>query len=160
MGVFSDYTGPQEFREAVDAYSYALDWTLRVAREKSWPSDWSQYGQDWIHSVYAAGPEDALTFWLWLVSVWEPTSTGAPDGWLDLYNLWALAGQQSERALGYDASGNFLTVIGGTILATAEDVAAMAITIVGAVEEIPEALTDWKWPILAIAGAVIVLKLM
>lgn len=150
MGIFSSYTGPQEFRDLESAAQYARDWTAKVAEAKAWPVDWLEYGIGWIDAVEdrhegILWDDSVVDYWLDLVAAWQATPTGAPDGWLDLYNMWAQAGQASIDATEYDGDGSFATVAGGTIAATAEDLQTLTV-------EITKAVSDWR-PIVGLLAA-------
>jgi len=158
VGWFSDYTGPQEFRDLQTAREYAWDATMQVAGQKQWPVDWTEWAiEEAIEKQYqfaldksGEGAEGTLAFWLALVSSWDPYAKGAPDGWLDLYNVWALAGQATADGIGYDALGNFDVVIGGVVVETAEDAAELG-------AEVKKTVSVAVWPLAAGLVALVLL---
>jgi len=116
-----DVAGTAWAREVGAAHDQAVTWIERTASSKGWPGEWTKRARDLADEARGTNREP-IGYWSSLAALWRDARQ-PPDGWVELGATWTSASGAATTQKASDDTASVAGVAGGTLAASAGDVA-------------------------------------
>lgn len=147
MGWFSDWGADPAYEDLDAATAKAREFLASTSTARKWSSSWTSTVDAAITDATATADgyitDDVPGFYVSIAEAMDATSAAVaakglllPDGWQKLRNAYASAGGAAETTATAREAGSVATVAAGTVKATAQDVADVAVAASTAVSNV------------------------